>query len=130
MDTKFMGVIFILIVIGVSIWSFSVYFVTKYQMNNSKSIHDCGHFERYEVRDDSSSGRVKVINTYIYIKTNSDKNLKFIFDGRLHKQMSYIETNLKPGQELCFDYIVPLFKGGYGGYGETFLKSIQIERKI
>ena len=122
-----MGIIFILIIIGVTIWYFTVYFVTKYQMNNSEFIHDCGYFEKYEVRDDSRSGRVKVINTYIYIKTNSDKNLKFIFDGRLHKKMQFIETDLEPDQKICVDYIYPFFKKDNG---ETFLKSIQVEREV
>ena len=130
MSEKYTVPILILFVIGVGLWLLFGHYVTKYQLNNSEVKHDCGYFERYEVVNESRSGKVELLITYIYIKSNSGNNFKFRYQGRLHEKMRYIETDLKPGQKLCFDYIFPLFKGGYGGYGETFLKSIQLEGKM
>ncbi|WP_026472108.1 hypothetical protein [Alkanindiges illinoisensis] len=122
MDKKFVGIVLIVMIVGIGTWKFITYQVTKYQLNNAETKHECGYFERYEVRDESK-GHIK-FTTYIHMKTYSNKNLEFMFHGRFHKKISYIETDLKPGQKLCVDYIFPFLKED----GETFLKAIQVEK--
>lgn len=124
MNKKIVSIILPIMIVGIATWKFITYQVTKYQLNTSETIHECGYFEKYEIRNESK-GNIKIFTTYIHIKTNNNKDLEFMFHGRLHKKISYIQTDLKPGQKLCVDYIFPFFKGEDG---KTLLKSVEIDR--
>lgn len=114
---------FILIVLGVFVWLFIGFYTTKLQMKFSNTEQECGVFDKYEVIDVSRSGRVEVSYNYIYIHGDKGDKYKFRYQGRLHKDMSYLKTDLKRGQRLCFEYIHPYFKDEYG---EKFLKSVEL----
>jgi hypothetical protein len=111
--------LFILWFVSYTIWSFSGHYVTKHQLNHSTTTYNCGYFEKYYIEKKPRSGK----STYLYIKGDNGRFFTFKYNGHFHKKMSYIETDLKEGQKLCFDYFTPFFKSTYG---ETLIKSIKL----
>lgn len=117
------GISFIFIALGIVMWVILGSYTTKFQMIFSSTERSCGVFQKYEIVDESRSGKIEVPITYIYIHGDDGDIFKFQYHGRLHKNMSYIKTDLKNGQRLCFEYIHPFFQGRFGNF---FLKNIEL----
>lgn len=112
-----------LIVMGIFIFlsDFFTYQVTKYQFNHSEIYNSCGVFDNYQRVNESHSGRVELITTYMNINSNIG-NFRFMYHGRLHKNIPNFKE-MKKGDKVCFEYIKPYFKKKYG---ENFIKSIKV----
>ena len=108
--------------IYVAVSDFLIYQITKYQFNRAQVYKSCGVFDHYNEVNESRSGRIELITTYININNDTGTTYIFMHHGRLHKNILNLKK-LQTGDKVCFEYIKPYFKK----YGENFIKSIQLK---
>lgn len=117
---------FIIFIVGmgvcIALLNFFTYQVTKYQFNHDQLYNSCGIFNGYQEINESRSGKIELITTYMNIDSGTEGGYRFMYHSRLHKNISYFKK-IKKGEKVCFEYIKPYFKKKYG---ENFIKSIQL----
>lgn len=122
MSNRFLFTFLIVMMLYISLSTLIQYQITKYQFNNAQVYQTCGVFSHYEEVNESSSGRIELITTYLNIKDNTGNIFRFMYHGRLHKNVLDFKK-LKPNERVCFEYIKPYFKK----YGEKLIKSIELK---
>lgn len=122
-----MGFVIILIFIGICIFlsDFFTYQVMKYQFHHAQLYSSCGILKHYQKVNESRSGRIELITTYMNIEGDTGMAYRFMYHGRLHKNIHNFK-GIKQGDQVCFEYIQPYFKGKYG---ENFIKSIKVNNR-
>lgn len=88
----------------------------------AKTRHDCGIFLNYEyVHHHPTRGGTPWKETWLIMNAYG-KKYQFLYLPKIHKNISYIETDLKQEQKVCFEY----FNIWLPSHGKTTLKSIEL----
>lgn len=114
--------IILMFLFGIALYLFYGMSIMPLRLKYENAKQDCGKFVSYEyVHHHPARGGTPWMDTWIIIDSWG-KKYKFLYIPRFHKHISFVETDLKERQKVCFEYLnqwIPV-------HGKIILKSIEL----